>query len=75
MDNISLAKILQNFFVKRLINQQNVSPQTVSSYRDTFLLLINYVCKVLKKKPSDLSLENLDAAIILCFLNGNAAMK
>jgi len=32
--------LLQGFFCQRLINQRNVSGQTVASYRDTFRLLL-----------------------------------
>ena len=32
------AYLLQNFFVKRLMQQRNASPRTIASYRDTFKL-------------------------------------
>ena len=36
------AGLVQRFFADRLIQQQNASPRTVASYRDTFRLLLSY---------------------------------
>ena len=69
MVNKSFARILQDFFLKRLINQKNVSPQTVSAYRDTFRLLLNFLHAETNKDPSNLSLEDLDVTMILKFLD------
>jgi site-specific recombinase XerC len=33
---ISLAALLERFFTQRLMQQRQVSPHTISSYRDTF---------------------------------------
>ena len=33
---LSLAPLLEHFFTQRLIQQRQVSPHTISSYRDTF---------------------------------------
>lgn len=55
--------------MKRLINQKNVSPQTVSAYRDTFRLLLNFLHEQTHKAPSHLTLEDLDAQMILKFLD------
>lgn len=34
----SLAPLLERFFTQRLMQQRQVSPHTISSYRDTFRL-------------------------------------
>ena len=34
---------LQRYFCQYLIGQRNLSPQTISSYRDTFKLLIRFL--------------------------------
>jgi site-specific recombinase XerC len=34
--------LLVAFFVDRLMRQRKVSPHTLSSYRDTFRLLLNF---------------------------------
>jgi site-specific recombinase XerD len=46
-----------------------VSPNTIASYRDSFCLLFNFAKQRLKKEPSALSIEDLDAAFIGSFLN------
>lgn len=69
MTNSSFAKMLQEFFLKRLINQKNASPQTVSAYRDTFRLLLNFLHSQTNKNPSDLTLKDIDVGMILKFLD------
>ena len=61
--------LLQQFFAERLIQQKNVSPQTVASYRDTFRLFLNFAQQQLHKSPSQLVLTDLDAPLVLAFLN------
>ncbi len=61
--------MLQNYFCQRLINQTNASPRTIASYRDTFRLLLQYIEERLKKPPVTISLEDLDAPLILNFLD------
>ena len=51
-----LARLLTLFFSKYLMQQRQVSPNTIASYRDTFRLLLNYANTVLGKPPQDLSL-------------------
>ena len=36
------AKLVQEFFLDRLIRQRNSSPQTVAAYRDCFRLLFEF---------------------------------
>ena len=38
----TLAALLENFFTQRLMNQRQASPHTISSYRDTFRLLLQF---------------------------------
>jgi site-specific recombinase XerD len=61
--------ILQSFFTKRLVAQRRASPHTIASYRDTFRLLLAYTHKALKKDPSEITLEDLDASLIGAFLD------
>jgi integrase/recombinase XerD len=65
----TLAGMLQDFFLKRLMNQRNASPHTIASYRDTFRLLLKHVNTRTHKSPSSLTLEDLDAQAILDFLD------
>lgn len=52
-----------------MIAERNVSDQTVASYRDTFRLLLKYIEQRTKKAPEDLALADLDAPVILGFLD------
>jgi len=36
------AKLVEEFFLERLIRQRNSSPQTVAAYRDCFRLLFEF---------------------------------
>lgn len=38
-----LPGLIERFFTERLMRQQNVSPHTIASYRDTFRLLFEFV--------------------------------
>src|SRR6266446_3089848 len=63
------ATLLQRFFVERLLHQRNASPRTVESYRDTFRLLLNYAQQYLHKSPAMLTLEDVNPALIMGFLD------
>jgi Site-specific recombinase XerD len=67
-DPTEFAGLLQNFFVDRLLQQKNVSPQTIKAYRDTFRLLLNYAEHQKGKPPIKLTLNDFDATLILDFL-------
>jgi len=61
--------ILQQFFLERLIQQRNASTQTVAAYRDGFRLLLQFAQRHLGKPPERLALSDLDAPLVLAFLN------
>lgn len=61
--------LVQDFFCRRLIEQQGVSPRTVEAYRDTFRLLLAYLPKHLGKQVPAISLGDLDAPVVLAFLD------
>jgi len=63
-----LAPTLQAFFTDRLITQRDVSPSTVTAYRDTFRLLLAFVEQQTGKQPFQLDLADLDAPLIGAFL-------
>ena len=60
--------LLEKFFADRLIRQRQASPHTIAAYRDTFRLLLSYAHSQLKKAPSALGIEDLDAPFIGRFL-------
>jgi site-specific recombinase XerD len=52
-----------------LIQQRQVSPHTISSYRDTFRQFLKFTRQRLHKPPSDLRFEEIDATLVGAFLD------
>lgn len=65
----TLPALLQSFFTVRLMTQRKVSTHTITSYRDTFRLLLHFTHKQLRKAPSQLALSDLNASLIDAFLD------
>jgi site-specific recombinase XerD len=63
-----VAGLLEAFFTDRLQRQRNASPHTVAAYRDTFRLLLVFAQERVRKPPSALPLDALDAPLIAAFL-------
>ena len=61
--------LVQDFFCRRLIEQQGASQRTIEAYRDAFRLLLAYLPGRLKKPVPSLELSDLDAPAILAFLD------
>ena len=66
---ITLAPLLQRFFTQRLMQQRQASPHTISSYRDSFRQFLKFVQQRLRKPPSRLTFEEIDAPLIVAFLD------
>ncbi len=71
----SLAPLLEGFFTQRLMRQRRASPHTIASYRDTFRLLLQFLHARLRKAPSALVLEDIDAASVVAFLDDLEAKR
>lgn len=69
MTTITLAPLLERFFTQRLINERQVSPHTIGSYRDTFRLLLKFTQQRLHTQPSALAFEQIDAPLVVAFLD------
>lgn len=67
--SIGFPALLQTFFQQRLITERGASAQTIASYRDTFELLLRYAERSTGRSPSALTLNDLDAPLILAFLD------
>ncbi len=65
----SFAPLLERFFTQRLMQQRQASPHTISSYRDTFRQFLKFVEKRLHRPPARLSFEQIDAPLIVAFLD------
>jgi len=59
---------LQRFFTERLGTQLKASPNTVTSYRDTFRLLLKFTAARLHRSPTELQVVDIDAELISLFL-------
>ncbi len=72
---ISFPTLLQSFFQQRLVAQRGASAQTIASYRDTFELLLRYAEQATQHSPSALALDDLDAPLVLAFLDHLEAQR
>jgi len=58
-----------------LIDQQNVSPNTVAAYRDSFRLFLAFVRKRRRRLPYELTFDDIDAPTVLAFLDDLEATR
>lgn len=64
-----VAPTLQSFFTDRLLRQRQVSPRTITAYRDSLRLLLNWVHDTKRIQPHRLDWADLDGATITAFLD------
>src|ERR1019366_10345029 len=67
--SLTLAALLELFFTQRLMQQRQASPHTIRSYRDTFRQFLKFTEQRLQKAPSQLNFQEIDAPLILAFLD------
>jgi site-specific recombinase XerD len=65
----SFAGLVQEFFTDYLVRQRALSPQTVASYRDAFLLLLAFAEQRLGKLPTALQVADIDCELLAGFLD------
>jgi len=63
-----LPALVQKFFAQHLINERQLSPCTVASYRDTFRLFLSYLQSQNRRGPSQQRFQDWDAPHVLGFL-------
>lgn len=68
-DVTDFAEYLESFFNDYLAAEQGASKHTVRSYRDTFVLLIDYMSDIQGIAVDKLSMTNFSRDVILAFLN------
>ena len=56
--------LLERYFCDYLRQQRNASPETISSYRDTFRLFLQFSQQRFRKAPASLTLADLDACLL-----------
>jgi site-specific recombinase XerD len=65
----SFPALVQMFFTKYLVEQRALSQQTVSAYRDTFVLFLGFTQKHLGKSSTELLMADITPEVILAFLD------
>ena len=68
MSASGFPSLVQLFFADRLRTQLGASPHTIAAYRDTFRLLLRFASKHLRRAPSQLRTEDIDAPFLGKFL-------
>ena len=64
-----LASHLASFLREHLPRERNASPHTVAAYAHSFTLLVRFAAERLKRRPSDLAVEDIDPQLVLAFLD------
>lgn len=67
MQPTNFSKYLTNFLTKYLYHERGASPNTIASYRDTFVLLINFM-ESTGVKLNKLTIEKITKEVITDFL-------
>ncbi|MDR0231605.1 MAG: site-specific integrase [Dysgonamonadaceae bacterium] len=69
MKPTDFAKYISGFLTKYLLNEKGASNNTISSYRDTFVLLINFLQTKKQIKVEKITLDKITKETILEFLD------
>jgi integrase/recombinase XerD len=64
----ALARALKDYFYNHLPHLRSMSPNTIHSYRDTFILLLKFVASQTKRPVAELDIEELNPEQIIAFL-------
>jgi integrase/recombinase XerD len=67
--SVEFSILVRRFFSEYLLDQKNVSPETVLSYRDTFRILLVFFRERKNRDALSLRVEDLDAENILAYLD------
>jgi len=65
----SFASLVQSFFTEHLTQQRAMSPRTVATYRDGFVLFLDFATVQLRQQPTTMRLQDITATLILAFLD------
>jgi site-specific recombinase XerD len=69
MKPTDFAKYISDFLTKYLLNEKGASRNTISSYRDAFILLIDFIQTKKQIKLEKITLEKITKSTILDFLD------
>jgi site-specific recombinase XerD len=65
----SFPALVQAFFAEHLTQHRAVSPRTVATYRDAFMLFLDFAQTRCAKSPAAMKLSDLTPELILAFLD------
>jgi integrase/recombinase XerD len=65
---VLLGPVLQTYFCSYLIGQRDLSPRTITSYRDTFRLFLRFLQQQYRIQPDAVCVDDIDAPRVLAFL-------
>jgi len=69
METTNFAKYLSNFLTKYLTGERNVSPNTILSYKDTFVQFLNFMRECKSIEVQKLTLECITKDVVIDFLD------
>ncbi len=67
LEDISFARLLENYFLKYMISQKSASPRTVASYRDGFTLYIKYLLDKYDISPEKVEIRHFSLEYVSAF--------
>lgn len=65
----SFATLVQTYFAEYLTQQRALSPRTISTYRDAFMLFLAFARTRLGKSPTEMALADITPELIIAFLD------
>lgn len=65
----TFASLVQEFFTDYMVQQRALSPCTVASYRDTFVLLLRFAETQSGSPPSSMQMADINAKFLASFLD------
>lgn len=68
MKTSDLGRLLPRYFTEHLVEQRELSANTVAAYRDTFRLFLRFLCRRRRNLPSMLTVGALNVDSVLAFL-------
>ena len=71
----TFASLVQEFFTDYMVQQRSLSPRTVASYRDTFVLLLRFAEEKLSLPAHGLAIVDLSARFLADFLDHLEAQR
>ncbi|MBP7656357.1 MAG: tyrosine-type recombinase/integrase [Thauera sp.] len=71
----TFAGLVQEFFTDYMVQQRALSPRTVASYRDTFVLLLRFAEDKLRLSAHEMTMANLNARFLSDFLDHLEAQR